>query len=502
MVAYSTNHKEIIMTIGFQDRPASVQPIKSVLKLQILEESDIRAIDETALRILEEIGVHMPLKRALEIFADAGANVDFDRQIVKMPADLVKKSMAQAPRSFVLAGRDRPELDLRIDGRTGTYFSCGGGAANTVDRTTRKRRAPRKVDTANQARVADYLPYISLFYPTASASDYKSTLHELDAAFNNTEKHIAAETVIGDVESKCAIEMAATIAGGIDALRKRPFMSAVVCVVSPLAFVKDALESIFVYADAGIPINIQPMPTMSMTAPASQAGTLAQGLAEVLSGIVLIQLINPGNPSIASILPAVINPRTGDYHYSGPFSEVTNAAGVQLAHHYNVPSHSGASFGGSAKDLDVWQVGRENVYLPFMAVMAGAELSYSMGLIEAVNLYHPPRIIFDGEIHRHIDIMSRGIEVNPATLGFETIRETGPRGTYLDKKHTAENVGKLWPDSILFQQTADPGKPYRDPTEAAWDRINWILDEHHVPELDTKVKSELTKIIAAAERQT
>jgi trimethylamine--corrinoid protein Co-methyltransferase len=489
------------MSKFMQKRVASVQPIKSALKLKILDDSDIRAIDETALRILEEIGVYMPLERALKIYADAGANVDFDHQIVKIPADLVKKSMAQAPRSFVLAGRDRPELDLKIDGLTGTYFSCGGGASSTIDMITREKRFSVKADTSNQAKIADYLPYISLFYPTTSASDYRSTLHEMEAALNNTEKHVAAETVVGETESKYLLEMAAVIAGGKEALRKRPFLSAVICVVSPLAFVKDALESIIVYAEAGIPINIQPMPTMTMTAAASQAGALAQGLAEVLSGIVLIQLVNPGNPSIASILPAVIDPRTGDYHYSGPFSEVTNAAGIQLAHYYNIPSHSGASLGGSSFELNKWQVGRENVYLPLLAVMVGAELSYSMGLIEAVNLYHPPRIIFDGEIHRHVDIMSQGIEVNDMTLAFETIREVGPRGTFLDKKHTAENVRKFWPDSILFQKSVEPGKRYKDPTEAAWDQIHWILENHHVPSLEPKMQSEMKKTIEAAEKE-
>lgn len=489
------------MSQNLQERKASVQPIKSALKLKILDDSDIRAIDETALKILQEVGVHMPLEKALQIFADAGAEVDFNQQKVKIPADLVRKYMAKAPRSFILSGRDRPELDLMIDGQTGTYFSCGGGAANTIDSITRQKRSPLKQDTANQAKIADYLPYISLFYPTTSASDYQSTLHELDAALNCTEKHVAAETVIGETESKYALEMATIIAGSKENLRKRPLLSAVICVVSPLAFVKDALESIIIYAEAGIPINIQPMPTMSMTAPASQAGALAQGLAEILSGIVLIQLVNPGNPAIASMLPAVINPRTGGYHYSGPFSEVTNAAGIQLAHYYNVPSHSGASFGGSAEGLNEWQVGRENVYLPLFAAMLGAELSYSMGLIEAVNLYHPPRIIFDGEIHRHIDIMSRGIEVNESTLAFEVIQDVGPKGTYLDKMHTAEHVRNLWPDSILFEKSKQTGRKYEDPIEPAWKQIDWIMGNHRVPELDPKVKDEMQKIIVAAEKE-
>ena len=71
----------------------------------------------------------------------------------------------------------------------------------------------------------------------------------------------------------------------------------------------------------------------------------------------------------------------------------------------------------------------------------------------------------------------------------------------MDKEHTAENVRKFWPNSILFEKSVEPGKRYKDPTEAAWDQIHWILENHHVPELEPKVQSEIKKIIEAAEKE-
>ncbi len=157
-----------------KDRKASIQPIKTKTKLRILDDGDIEAIDETALNILDTIGVHMPLERALKIYADAGANVDFRNQMVRIPPDLVKKSMAGAPRHYTLPGRDRPELDIKLDGQSGTHFINGGCAAKTIGFHTRQTRTSCKDDVAKMARIADYLPIISICWPIVSAVDHPS----------------------------------------------------------------------------------------------------------------------------------------------------------------------------------------------------------------------------------------------------------------------------------------------------------------------------------------
>jgi trimethylamine--corrinoid protein Co-methyltransferase len=422
--------------------------------------------------------------------------------MVRIPADLVKKSMAKAPRYYNLAGRDRHELDLKLDGQSGTYFNNGGCASNTVDFISREKRSSCKDDLAKMARIVDYLPIISFYWPNVSATEYlkSSPLHELEACFSNTEKHVQTETVMGAIQTKYAIEMASVIVGGRERLKERPILSSLICAVQPLAHDREALEAALRFAEAGIPVGYMSMPTMGATAPASQAGALALGLAEVLSGTVLVQLVNPGCPSYISIVPAIVDPRSGTYFYSSSFSQVTNAASIQLAHYYGVPIFSGASFGGSTRELNVWQVGRENIYLPLLEVMMGADMCCSMGLIEAVNVFHPARVVFDREIYQAVNIISQGIEVTRDTLLFDMIQQVGPRGHFLGQRHTANNLPKLWPESILFKKSKEPGKRYEDPIEVAWEEIHWIVNNHKVPELEPGVQSELKRIVAAAEK--
>ena len=488
--------------IKLEERRASIQPIKSKLKISILDDGDVKKINQTALNILEEVGVFFPSEKALKIFADARARVDFDKKLVKIPGHMVTEYLKKASGRYTLAGR-RPELDAKIGSNEGTYFYCSGEAPNIVDLETGARRRAVKSDVENMAKIADYFPIVSLVWPTVSSGDKGETapIHGVEACFNNTEKHVQSESVMDEISAKYTIEMASVIAGGRDKLRERPIYSLLLCGVAPLSQDKGGIESALVFAEAGLPIGFMSMPTMGLTAPPYQAADLAIGLAEVLSGCVLIQIAYPGTPLFISIMPAIIDPRSGDYFFGSSFSQVTSTAAVQLAHSNGLPITTQFSFGGNAFKLNNWQMGIENVYGHLLSVMAGADMSFGpSGLIEAVSLLDMARILFDREIFQAIDIITKGVEVSDRTLAFDMIREVGPRGMFLGKKQTAEELPKLWPPSILFEKSKVVGEKYRNAEEVARETIDWVLKNHHPAPLDEKVQQELRRIVAAADR--
>ena len=494
--------EEVFEVIELTQRRASIQPIKSKLRISILDDEEIAKINQTALTILEEVGINMPSEKALNIFADGGADVDFEKHIVRIPGQLVADSLKKAPRRYTLCGR-RPELDARIGSEEGTYFYCSGEAPRVVDLETGERRLSTKNDVENMAKIADYLPIVSLVWPTVAVVDKGKTgpIHGVEACFNNTEKHVQTESVMNEVSAKYAIEMASVVAGGKDKLRERPLFSLLLCAIQPLAHDKGGTESALTFAEAGLPIGFMSMPTMGLTAPPYQASCLATGLAEVLSGCVLIQIAHPGTPNYISIIPAVIDPRTGDYFMGSSFAQITSAAAVQLAHSHGLPVTSCMSFGGSAHKLNSWQAGIENLYVHLLAVMAGADMSFGpSGMIEAVSLLDMRRILFDREILQAIDIISNGIEVNDTTLALDMIREVGPLGMFVKQRRTAKELRRLWPPSILFELTQDRKEKYRDPLEVAHEAVEWILKNHQPAPLPEEVKRELSRIAAAADR--
>jgi len=489
--------------IKLEERKASIQPIKSKLKISILDDLEISQINQNTRNVLEEVGVTFPSDKALKIFAEAGANVDFDNQLVKIPADLLDKYLATSPRTYTMAGV-RPDLDVHVGSGEGTYFYCSGEAPKIVDFETGERRLSVKKDIGNHARIADYLPIISLLWPSVSASDkgVTSPLHGLEACFNNTEKHVESESVMDEVSARYAVEMAVAIAGSAEKLRERPILSQLLCCIAPLAQDKGGIEAAMVFAENGIPVGFMSMPTLGLTAPPYPAGSLTLAMAETLSGIMLTQIINPGVGNYISVNPGIIDPRTGVYFMGSNIAQITNVGGVQMSHSNGIPVLACHSFGGSQYELGNWQAGYENLYSHFLAVMAGADMSFGpSGMYEAVSVLDHPRILFDRELLRVIDEVTDGMDVNAKTLSFDMIKDIGQHGSYISQKETIKAYRSIWPkESILYENGKAEGRKWRDPVGVAREAISWILENHSPEPLPADVKQEVRRIVAAADQ--
>jgi trimethylamine--corrinoid protein Co-methyltransferase len=488
--------------IKLEERKASIKPIKSKLKISILEDQEISQINQNTRTVLEEIGVSFPSEKALKLFTDVGANVDFENQIVKIPADLLDKYLATSPRSYTMAGT-RPDLDVHVGDGEGTYFYCSGESPRVVDIKTGDRRLSVKQDIVNHARIADYLSIVSLIWPSMSASDkgVTSPLHGLEACFTNSEKHVESESVMDEISARYAVEMATAISGSAENLRERPTLSQLLCSMAPLAQDRGGIEAAMIFAEAGVPVGFMSMPTLGLTAPPYPAGALTVAMAETLSGIMLTQIINPGIGNYISVNPGIIDPRTGVYFMGSGIAQITNVGGVQMAHSNGIPILACHSIGGSQYELGNWQAGYENLYSHFLAVMAGADMSFGpSGMYEAVSLLDHPRILFDREMLQVIDEITDGMVVNSQTLAFDMIREIGPLGAYISHKESAKAYHKIWRrESILYEDGRAEGRKWRDPVEVARETISWILENHKPDPLSEDVKQELRKIVDAAD---
>ncbi len=374
-----------------------LEPIRSRRRVRFLDDDQLDRLQDGTLRILEDVGVRFPSDTALDILGDHGAMVDRDLQIVRFPRDLVRRALSVAPRTFTMAARDA-RFDLQLEDGV-SYFTTDGCGVATIDWDTRQQRASRKSDIAEMARIVDYLPSIGFMWPTVSAQDRGRTsqLHEIDAAYNNTVKHFQA-MVMGAEPARRAIEMATVLAGSGEALRARPMLSDLICSIAPLAQDHEGLEAALVFAEAGIPVGFLAMPTLGTTAPATSAGALVVGDAEVISGIVLLQLAYPGAPVFHSIMKAWADPRNGNYvGYS--LDNRARYAPVEMAHHWGLPSMA-ACFGTDSPTAGTWQAGVEVALDPFLGGLAGPELVTGLGLDRTYTLLYPEAIILDDDVYQ------------------------------------------------------------------------------------------------------
>jgi trimethylamine--corrinoid protein Co-methyltransferase len=474
-----------------------LQPIVPAYRLRILSDEQLERFRSATLEILEEVGVHCPSQRALAIYAEHGAQVDLESQIVKLPPDLVLDAMSHAPRFYTMGAR-LPAYDLRLDGMA-TYCATDGCGTKTVDLETRQRRPSRKDDVAKMARVADYLSSLGFYWPIVSAQDYPATapLHEIDASFNNTVKHVQTETVMDGSMARYAVEMARVVAGDEAGLRQRPVLSLLVCTIAPLAQDDGGMESALVFAEAGLPVGFMSMANTGSTAPATVAGTVAVADAEIVAAMALIQMAYPGAPVYHSLMPGMMHPRTGAYLGTAWEAELFYPVGVELAHMWGVPTLAGI-FGTDA-DRTGWQQAADSAAVLLLCALCGAETGSGMGLLEGCTVLCPETVILDTDIYHRVRIDAAGIDTSREALALDVIKTVGPRGHFLRQKHTRNQMRRRRFSELVNQPGPDGG--YRDPIELAREKVAWILENHHPQPLEETQRAELTRILQAAERE-
>ncbi|MFN2190611.1 MAG: trimethylamine methyltransferase family protein [Candidatus Promineifilaceae bacterium] len=478
------------------DRPP-IEPLRPEFTVQTLSEDKLDRLQEAALTILENTGVHFPSDKALRIFAEYGADVDWDSKIVKLQPDLVRKALSTAPRYFTMGARD-PAFDVNLE-KNVSYFTTDGCGYETIDFETRERRPSKKVDVGRMARIADYLTSIGFYWTIVSAQDCGRTapLHELEISWNKTIKHVQSVTLIGAQLARYALEMGLVISGSIEEMRRRPPFSAVICTIAPLIQDEDSIEGAMLLAEAGIPMVFLAMPTLGTTAPATLAGALAMADAECISAIVLMQLVAPGAPVFHSIMHAVADPRTAAY-VGYPLNSRSRFAAVEMAHHWGLPSMAGA-FGTDASEPDSWQSAAEITMDPLMVGLSGAEIVTGIGLRATYTLLYPEAIILDDDIYHRARYFLTNMAINSESLALDVIQKVGPGGHFLAQKHTRKYMPRGMVRSITHEIGSDGS--YRDPTEAARDKVDWILKNHHPEPLEDRQRAELSRILEVAGRE-
>jgi len=479
------------------------QTIKSIhnpkVRLNILSEAEVRQIHTATLDVMESVGVRFPSHKALDILEAHGAQVDRQTMVAKIPGQLVEEYLAKAPPTYSLSALD-PALDLPLDG-TYSHLGTDGCGVEIIDAFSGERRMTTKQDVQDVARVADYLEAIAFHWVPISAQDcppQSRSLHELEAVWSVSKKHVQTETIVNEREMRAAVEMAAMLAGGREALRKRPVLSIMQCTISPLAHDGGSLEAGLVAAEAGLPVGYMTMASCASTGPVTLAGDLVVGNAEVLGALVLMQMAHPGCPVYYAAAQTSTDLRTGAYTGGGPEDFLFGAATNVLADFYKVPLSMGA-FATGAKEPD-WQAGVDNSLSAFMAVSTLSDMLLGAGLLHGSRILSYEMLLMDSEIWSILQALYQGITVNEETLALDAIREVGPGGSFLAHKHTRRHMRERWQPTLMDRRPYNTWEAKRDGAgEWAREKAQQILREYHPEPLEAGLRKELQKMIQRME---
>lgn len=473
-----------------------IAPARYHTKLNLLSPEQVERIHRASLQILEHTGMHMPHRRAQELLASRGARVDYERGMIYFPPTLVEEALAKAPATFTLCARD-PDLDLVLDGKRG-YLTLDGSGLQVIDLASGAVRQSTREDLEQATRVADYLEQVSFMWPVVSAQDCPQKvqpLHELAAQFKNTTKHIQAMTAVTGFAARGSVELAALVAGGREALRKRPLISNFQCSISPLSYDAESLEAALVFAEAGIPVGFMTMQIGCSTAPATLAGSLAQGNAEILAGIVFLQAAFPGAPTFYGSCATVMELKSGGVACGGPEDFFLQAASAQLARFYGLPSNIG-TFATGAKASN-WHAGVENAVSGAASIFAGADMMCGAGLINGARIFSFEQLLLDCEIFEIIRRTAAPVEVSDETLALEVIHQVGPNNHYMAEPHTLAHLRELWQPLVIdrspYEKWVFEGK--KEALDTAREKARLILEQHRPGPLEAGLEEEMERLL-------
>jgi trimethylamine--corrinoid protein Co-methyltransferase len=469
-------------------------------QLRVLSEDQVYSVHLASMEILERTGVMVDSPEARKILLGSGAVAASDKNVVRIPECLVMDAVRKAPEGFTLYARN-PVHNVRIEqGRT--HFGPMIGRKYILDLETGKRRNTNLHDVEQLTRLASALenytlPHSGVMMPhIEGVPDAVAHLHAYLASVKNSDK-VVKGTGRGPKEAKDCIRMAAILAGGEDELRKKPNTFTTYNVISPLRLGQSITEGAMEYARCGLPLDVTAEPQAGATAPITLAGLLAQQNAEILSGITLIQLVNPGTPVFYGTCGSIMEMKRGVIALGSVETGLINAAHAQIAKYYGIPSR-GTGGSTEAKILDI-QAGYEKAITLLMAAMSGISYIWYPGTLDEALTVSLESILIDHEICGMVNRSLRGITVDDDTLAVDVIEAVGPGRSYLGQRHTLDHLTEK---EQYFPKLSDrksrelwESAGSKDLREVARNEVRRILSEYKPSSLDPGIEQELEKMV-------
>ena len=447
-------------------------------------------IHQTTLQILSEIGVEFGSKEANEIFKAKGFRQENGRTYFSEQE--VTKYLEMATKEFRVYGRDE---NYAIDINTNDIHYCPGYGAPMITNTD---------GSVREALFDDYLKMANLVHMEKSfkvnggilvqPSDIAPEISIPAMIFATLKRSSKVIFGIQGVKKDQVdiFNMLEIVFGGKEALREKARYILLCTPTSPLRVDQSAIDTLMVGCDYNQPIAVCSACMPGGTAPVTLAGAVAMCNAEILSTIILTQLVNPGNPVLYEFACYGSNVQTGNASIGSPELIKAGRYGALLAKKYGFACRSGGAL-TDAKGVTA-QAGMETAMGLFHANYYKANLvMHAAGILDSFATMSYEKLMLDFEVIDRCANYFADLEVNETTLAFDTLKQVAIHGgSFLNQKHTVKNCRKAYVPQVSLRSDLPEGKNPNDALyESMHKRIEKQLAAYVKPELDATVEKKL-----------
>jgi len=463
-------------------------------RYEILSEESMATLTLGWRRIVSEIGIEFASPWAVDMLREAGQEVSGEN--VKFDPDWILAQVAKAPSEFDLRARN-PKRNVHIGGNA---MAFGGVYGPPFVREGSVRREGTFQDYENFCKLAQSFDAIdSVGGVVTEPNDLNLDTRHIDMAFaaaTLTDKFFMGNVVTPE-NARDVIAMAEILHGGRKAIEETPALISLINCNSPLRWDDRMLDSLREYALAGQPVVPTPFLLMGAMSPVTIPATLAQQMAEALTGIALAQLIRPGTPVVFGSFLSNIDMQSGSPQFGTPESGIGLLCTGQIARSLNLPFRGGGGL-NSSQTVDA-QSAYQTMMTMLPTFLSGTNwVMHAAGWLEGGLVSSYDKFIVDVEILQTLMAEFTPLEFNESSLAFDAHVEVGHGGHFLGAAHTMERFRDCFYRPFLtnsdnYERWTRLGqKDTRARAEEIWkDR----LEKYEKPEMDASILEGLTDFV-------
>jgi trimethylamine--corrinoid protein Co-methyltransferase len=416
---------------------------------------------------------------------------------VRFEPGMLREILATAPAEFVQHARN-PARSVRIGGGS-VVFAPAYGSPFVMD-LDRGRRYGTIEDFRNFVKLAQSSPWLHHSGGTiCEPTDLPVNKRHLDMVYAHIRYSDRAfmGSITAEERAEDSIAMARILFGAEFADRNCVILGNV-NVNSPLVWDGTMTKSLRAYARANQAAVIVPFILGGAMGPVTNAGAIAQALAETMAGCALTQLERPGAPVIFGNFLSSMSLRSGSPTFGTPEPAVGSLVVGQLARRLKLPLRCAGNF--TTSKLPDAQAMWEGTMSMLSAVHCGANfILHSAGFLDGLLSMSYEKFVMDcdlcGALHSYLD----GVKVDDNQLAVEAFAEVGPGHHFFGCAHTMANYETAFWDSALADNEPFEKWEAAGATDAAT-RANRLwkktLAEYEAPPLDAAIDEALRDFMA------
>ena len=459
---------------------------------EILDDSRFRLIHNATMAILEKRGIRVESPRLVEFATRHG--IRSDGNILFFTEAQVETAIAQTPGSFTLLARN-PSFHVNFD-LDSVFYGMGRSAPFIMSPTGKRRQATCRdyVDTMKLGQMLDAIALVgTLVYPMGLPTERLYEFMMAAQILYSDKPYIVS--CIDDLKLLCrAFDVT------LDELQSSPdkvFAQATINTLSPLALAGDQGEMLIAMARHNIAICISPCPSAGMTGPCSVMGNVVLNNCEVLSTLVLIQLVQPGLPVFYGAFPCGTDMRSMCVTLGGPESRTMADLAADVAKRYGLLTRGNVGMNDS-QECD-FHAGAESMFNFVCDTRNRINFLPGCGILAGFASASREKLIMDAELADYVRGYTAFRESRLDSLDnvVDLLVNLGPHDSFMTSPHTLAGFKTELFHPRLFPRTNYDKWAAREKSlvQQASDRADEMLAAYTLPPIDLNLKKELEQIV-------